>query len=42
MTSNQVGLGLEMVVHRLTMSLYAEGGQVEQAGLVLEEQLLAR
>ena len=45
MTSNQVGLGLEMVVHRLTLSLYAEGGQVEQAGLVLdkdEEQLLAR
>ena len=45
MTSNQVGWGLEMVVPRLTLSLHAEGGQVEQAGLVLdkdEEQLLAR
>ena len=45
MTSNQAGLGLEMVVHRLTLSFHAEGGQVEQVGLVLdkdEEQLLAR
>ena len=45
MTSNQVGWGLEMVAPMLTLSLHAEGGQVEQVGLVLEkdeEQLLAR
>ena len=37
-----MGWGLEMVVHRLILPLHAEGGQVEQAGLVLdkdEEQL---
>ena len=41
----QGGLGAGDGGARLTLSLYAEGGQVEQAGLVLdkdEEQLLAR
>ena len=44
MTINQVGWGLEMVVHRLILPLHAEGGQVEQAGLVLDkdEEQLAR